>query len=746
MLEYAQQHNGKGLAFILDGWDELPEHLQSQSFFHEIIFKKSALTCSTIIVTSRPSCSDCIAEIVDDRYYQILGFTPCRVESYINEYFKFNSRAAEALLEILRSHKNLCQHFYIPITVFILCYVYHNDAYQLPTTLSKLYERFVILCIHCNMPASQKTRFKSLQNTPKEVKRVFDKLCDLALKTLLEERLTFYEDDIRNIAPQNAKQFDGFGLLHIEHVTDEYCFKVKIYSFIHRSVQELMAAQSILKSNCVEDIINKHFYVRSILINVFPFVVGLMPKDSLKHVAKHLREVFIKSGRNPTLLNTILYCLFEAQDKLLCNKFGEVFQEHNDVYFLPNSFLEYHYVFYFLFTCNCANLAVSFPTLRELSDNHIDIMEKYFYGSSSKMVSFSCGIRLSSKGLETLSKILSLQHNLSSLILPSTTIHEAEYIKVLCDSICIHHLSLSTLKLPSAKINCEDLNSLGRAIATLKFLESLDLRGCSLDEGTSLNLSKLFCTELRDSNCLRMCVLAGGQFSITDFNLISTTISGNKSLRKLIVFDVVDINMITCILQGLSSNTSIASLTVWPSSLNTTHTLGQSLGKCLKSNHSLIMMDFTSSEYKQPIEHVQWSSEDLCYICKGLQSNKSLVTLDISGCYIDGTASDAVCIMLSMNKSLKHLFLNPIHMEKTEAVAILTGCLNNTTLKLLTLFWLSGRQSPYLPPEPWTTSDESFWSPQRSFMFINDDEVVSTLEKVQKCRQDNKQPLLIILW
>ena len=44
LTKYAEQNYGKGLAFILDGWDELPDHLQSQSFFHDIIFKKSALT------------------------------------------------------------------------------------------------------------------------------------------------------------------------------------------------------------------------------------------------------------------------------------------------------------------------------------------------------------------------------------------------------------------------------------------------------------------------------------------------------------------------------------------------------------------------------------------------------------------------------------------------------------------------------------------------------------------------------
>ena len=44
LTEYAEQNYGKGLVFILDGWDELPDHLQSQSFFHDIIFEKTALT------------------------------------------------------------------------------------------------------------------------------------------------------------------------------------------------------------------------------------------------------------------------------------------------------------------------------------------------------------------------------------------------------------------------------------------------------------------------------------------------------------------------------------------------------------------------------------------------------------------------------------------------------------------------------------------------------------------------------
>ena len=57
MLIYAKQNNGKGLVLILDGWDELPTHLQAASLFHDIIFGTiGPFSRSTIIVTSRPTC------------------------------------------------------------------------------------------------------------------------------------------------------------------------------------------------------------------------------------------------------------------------------------------------------------------------------------------------------------------------------------------------------------------------------------------------------------------------------------------------------------------------------------------------------------------------------------------------------------------------------------------------------------------------------------------------------------------
>ena len=146
MKEYARQNNGEGLVLILDGWDELPSQLQTEPLFSDIVFSKNSMFLySTIIVTSRPSCSEKIAKLVQQRraHYQILGFSPHNSELYIKHYFNNNLQLAKLLIAMLKDREYLRRHFYIPITVAIMCFVYsHSDEGEIPETLSKLYVRF----------------------------------------------------------------------------------------------------------------------------------------------------------------------------------------------------------------------------------------------------------------------------------------------------------------------------------------------------------------------------------------------------------------------------------------------------------------------------------------------------------------------------------------------------------------------------------------------------------------------------
>ena len=47
---------GRGILWILDGWDELPSHLQEKSLLRDIITPSlhSPITQSSVIITSRP--------------------------------------------------------------------------------------------------------------------------------------------------------------------------------------------------------------------------------------------------------------------------------------------------------------------------------------------------------------------------------------------------------------------------------------------------------------------------------------------------------------------------------------------------------------------------------------------------------------------------------------------------------------------------------------------------------------------
>ena len=70
---------GAGVLWVLDGWDELPSKLPSDSIFNKLIqprmFQESPLVKSSVIITSRPSSSSELHPLVSSRV-EVLGFTP----------------------------------------------------------------------------------------------------------------------------------------------------------------------------------------------------------------------------------------------------------------------------------------------------------------------------------------------------------------------------------------------------------------------------------------------------------------------------------------------------------------------------------------------------------------------------------------------------------------------------------------------------------------------------------------------
>ena len=731
MMGYAQQYSGKGLVLILDGWDELPNHLQTASLFHDIIFGSiRAFTHSTIIVTSRPNCSSEIAEAVDETnsYYQILGFDQEMAVTYINAYFYNNPPSATLLLEFLDGNNYLRQHFYIPISVTIMCFVYHSDGKDIPQTLCRLYQRFVVLCLRSHVPdvcLHNLAKFKTIQNIPVEMKPVFDQLCSLAFDMLRDNKLLLNEGEVEviqdNLDSLQLKQFDGFGLLHVDHYIGSLATMETSYSFIHRSVQELLAAIFISNTGNISDLLDEYFNEGSYLINVFPFVFSLMSEEFLRPLAENLIQIFNKSNRSDQLLSSILYCLFEAHDETLCHEFGQVFSEERNIRVTFQTFLDYHYACYFISLCGVKrlNIIILDVSWAKSCDQQCEILCKYLQNSSTDIASFyfhsAFVSMLSHKGMEQFAKALSTQRNLLSVKLQGYVQCLPGCITILCDSIWKHNPYITELELPYGRLSESDLEGIGSLLTTCLSFKILNMR-CLLSEGVCLDLSSLFCKGLHKTKSLQKLLLYHWILSQADSEVFGKIISQNCSLKELHI-EVATVDCLDPILNGLSSNTSITTFRVCPTEFGTSNTLGQCLKNCLTHNHSLSIMDFILLKYIYPY-YASWSSTQVSSICTGLCTNTTVVTLDISGCYIDTEACHSVCGMLSQNTTLKHLFLNPVHLEKQEAIALINSGRANDTLELLSLV-------------QWPPKTKFYSKGKNPFQYSHDPEITHILQQIQ---------------
>ena len=739
LLDYAQHNSGNNLTLLLDGWDEICEHQETASFFHDIIFGKfKELIRSTIIVTSRPNYSREIAEHTNS-YHKILGFDKYKAIAYIEGYLHNDPSSAKVLVEYLKSHEYLRQHFYIPTSIAIMCFVCCFNDKQIPPTLSKLYEHFVVLYLNYNVHNTfqHSPKFKTIHDISEKAHPMFHKLCKIAFDMLNHNKLVFYEKDLE--VPQNnlqLQQFDEFGLLRIDYCINSYATIEASYSFIHPAIQELLAAIFILKTSklSISDVLDKYFCRGSNLMNVFPFLFGLVPKELLTPLAKKLIEIFNKSNRKDELLSSILHCLFEAHDETLCHEFARMLDKNEVINSYMHTFLDCHYACYFIAVCGVKRLNVSMCRCDFMTPTNLycDTIAKYLQNKSADIASFCFNVygTLSYDGMQKFANTLSFQPNLLSLELIGSCIPGC--LKILCDSICKNNYQkITNLRLPNAKLNNDDLESIGSLIAMCLSLESLYI-WCKPSEGVCLSMS--FCKALRETKSLQKLVVPWWILSQADSEMFGGIISQNCSLKELWI-NVATADCLDPILNGLSSNTSITRFRIWLDKTGTFNTLGQCLNNCLTLNHTLKVIDFNDplSMLRPPL-YIPWSSSQVISICHGLCAlNTTVVTLDISGCYIDAKACDIICSMLTKNTILQHLFLNPTYLEKQGAIDIINSCMHNTTLKLLSLI-------------QWPLKKLLHDQGKDPFQFSTDKDVELAVQQIKNTRQQKNKPILQIYW
>ena len=252
-LQEIESREGEGVLLILEGWDELSDDKQQKSLFSSIMSNNiNVFNKAGVLITSRPSSIGTIKKLYVTRNIVILGFSDDQIEQYLIHYFTdprkgLNSNLKKQFLAQLNYHSALKALARIPVNLSILVQVFKQCGEKLPNSLTKLYKKYILLKLNHDINHSEIIKqkgFNELKDAPPIISDSLHKLSKLAFYGLQKDRLIFTEEKIQKRCFPNEKipsSYDGMGLLKVEnHVLLNRVYKT--YAFLHRTVQEFLAA------------------------------------------------------------------------------------------------------------------------------------------------------------------------------------------------------------------------------------------------------------------------------------------------------------------------------------------------------------------------------------------------------------------------------------------------------------------------------------------------------------------------
>ena len=258
VVRQVRKTSGAGVLLIFDGFDELSEEERmDRSLFLDII-KGEVLSQCSVLVTSRPYASEnlqCLHSVV--RHVEVLGFTKEQIDHCITNAIKDETKA-QALVNMLNQRADVISLCYIPLNCAILLYVYQQQDFTLPDTLTKLFEIFILHALKRNAKVQSEHRLaKKIHNLmalPSQLNCDLNHLCKLAYDGLVKDKMVFQYEEIETAVcmPDQEIESKFLGLLtafkSFPAVGDNMT-----YQFLHLTIQEFLAARWIATDTSPEE-------------------------------------------------------------------------------------------------------------------------------------------------------------------------------------------------------------------------------------------------------------------------------------------------------------------------------------------------------------------------------------------------------------------------------------------------------------------------------------------------------------
>lgn len=468
---------GKGVLLILDGWDELRPSCRGRDMFFPRLIQGQVLPECSIIITSRPGATIDIRSFAT-RIIEILGFTEEQVSQYICSYFKSDISTGQKLIEDLEAYPNVASTCYVAVNLTIVCYVYKACGCQLPSTLTDVYELFIIHTIKRHFKKASVTEVKiesakAITDFDDEV--ILKSLANLALRSLEKGDLIFNKEELMAecTVDETEAQFDGYGLLSKSSIARKYGIEY-YYHFLHLTIHEYLAAYSIF--NMTErqqfDWLGKHIRNESFGM-VLKFYCGMD-----KFQSRSARTLF--SSEQTLGVPFALECIFEGQWKDACKKVAK--QTSGSLSIIrpiqPYRALVYGYVM--------ANAEAKWNLnwqKRAIEEQELKCLGRHILDAPNTLykVSISHILVISRKAVDMLSQILKTQYLLSSFTLNNTQFDD-ESVASICEAFKDHQM-LQVLDLSNNKNLTEKCSEyICSLLPTLPSLKNLNIQGNNFGE------------------------------------------------------------------------------------------------------------------------------------------------------------------------------------------------------------------------------------------------------------------------
>ncbi|XP_067222594.1 NACHT, LRR and PYD domains-containing protein 3-like [Chanodichthys erythropterus] len=218
------------------------------------LMKGELLPSALIWITSRPAAANQIPSKYINRLTEIQGFNEPQKEEYFRKRISDEHQASRIISHIRRA-RSLHIMCHIPIFCWISSTVLRkllkeDLSAEIPQTLTEMYIHFLLIQINMrNQKYEERDPEKLLQSN----REVIVKLAEVSFKQLMKGNVMFYEEDLREsgIDVTDASVYSGICTEIFKE--ESVIHQRKVYSFIHLSFQEFLAAFYLFYSHVIKN-------------------------------------------------------------------------------------------------------------------------------------------------------------------------------------------------------------------------------------------------------------------------------------------------------------------------------------------------------------------------------------------------------------------------------------------------------------------------------------------------------------